>query len=44
MLAGHDIDDAFYTMFMVFWLAIPTMPPIAITIIGWIVVWVRRAR
>jgi hypothetical protein len=44
LLAGHDIGDTLYTMFMMFWLAILTMPLMAISIIGWLVVWVRRAR
>ena len=44
LLAGHDIGDALYTGFMMFWIAILMMPLMAISIVGWLVLWVRRAR
>lgn len=41
-LAGHDIGSTLYTMFMMFWLAFLMAPLMAVTIVGWLVVWVRR--
>lgn len=44
LLAGHDIGNTLYGMFMMLWLAILAAPLMAVTMIGWLVVWVRRAR
>ncbi|WP_424814419.1 hypothetical protein [Roseococcus sp. YIM B11640] len=44
LLAGFDIGEALYTMFMMMWLAFLTLPLLLITLVGWIIVWVNRAR
>lgn len=44
LLAGRDIGETLYTMGMMFWLAILTFPLMALALVGWLIVWVRRAR
>ncbi|MBS7813422.1 hypothetical protein [Roseococcus pinisoli] len=44
LLAGRDIGETLYTMAMMMWLAFLTFPLMALALVGWIIVWVRRAR
>ena len=44
LLAGQDIGGTLYVLGMMMWIAIFAMPLMAVTLGGWLVVWVTRAR